>query len=90
MLHILGTLISCSTRIICSIKKLKSMTKIFQRRRKFSIIFIPIFIMIWLVGWLLIFANPEKSAKKIKPKQTILFEGLVEEDLQEYSEEIII
>jgi hypothetical protein len=65
------------------------MTKIFRWKRTLRIIFIPIGIMLWLIGWLLITTNSYESSQEITPKQTIFFEKLKEND-QQYSEEIIV
>lgn len=66
------------------------MMKIFRWKRTLGIIFIPIGIILWLIGWLLITANSHESIQEIAPKQTVLFEKFVKENDQEYSEEIIV
>ena len=62
------------------------MTKFFRWKTILRIIFIPIGIILWLIGWLLITANSYESTQEITQKQTVLFKKLVKENDQEYSE----
>jgi hypothetical protein len=64
------------------------MTKIFAGKI-ISIIFMPVLIVLWLIGWLLIITNSDKLTQEITPKQTIFFEEVIDESHQ-YPQEIII